>query len=413
MKEKETLMIIGAGVNQLPLIQTAKAAGYRLIVVGPAGDYPGFEYADEVFHEDIFHKDAIVDYARQRGIDGVISDQSDMIAPTVAYVAEKLGLPGFGYHNALCFTNKELMRETYVKAGIPVAPNRRALTAEEALAAAEAIGYPVIIKPQDSFSSRGVIRVNSAEEMRAKFDFAMSASRSGQVLVEKFLKGPQYFSQGFVNEYELTLFAFSDRYYFDIPDLFLPYTNAFPAKISEERKRQMAEQFGKVIALLRPRFGHVWAEWIVDEESGELYMVEMAIRGAGALVTTDVIPRAYGVDTQPCLIEAALGHKVEFPADQLQNRAAAFFCFLVPPGRVIQAEGVEELPKIKGVVKMDMRPIHVGDVMGPYKDKSSRFGPIVVEGETRDELDRIREEMMRTVKIRVMTPEGEKECIWE
>ena len=92
------LLVIGAGINQLPIIKAAKSIGCYVYVVTIPGDYPGIEVADEWINKDIFDKDGIVELFKDglKPIDGVVSDQSDMAAPIVAYVAEKLGLPTWG-----------------------------------------------------------------------------------------------------------------------------------------------------------------------------------------------------------------------------------------------------------------------------------------------------------------------------
>lgn len=412
--ERKNILIIGAGINQVPIIQTAKRLGYRVITVSPHGDYPGLDIADEVYHEDVLNKEAILEFAKTKQIGGVISDQSDMIAPTVAYLAEQLNLPGFGYENALKFTNKTLMRKTCAEVGLPTIPNCQAKSLNEALLHAEKIGYPVVIKPEDSYSSKGVVRIDSSADLLQKYEISACASKTGNVIVEKMIVGPQFFSQGFVDEYQLTMFAFSDRYYFDLPDLFLPYTNAFPTKASKRMQQRMADDFGKIIDRLKPKFGHVWAEWIYEETTDTLYMIEMAIRGAGAFVTTDVIPRAYGIDTQPYLIESAMGHgPVGFSTKDCTSGAAAFYCFLLPYGTVTAVEGLDKLQEIPGVVRTNIGEIRVGDKTKELADKNSRYGPIIVEGKTRDDLDQIRARMIETLKIRVMTKDGEREVIWE
>ncbi len=169
-----------------------------------------------------------------------------------------------------------------------------------------------------------------------------------------------------------------------------------------------------IVQELRPKFGHVWAEWIYDSHSDILYPIEFACRGAGAFVTTDVIPNAYNIDTQPFLVKSAMGEgPVGFKNVKAENHAAAFYCFLLPQGEITKVAGIKEIEKIPGVVKSDIKPMKVGDIVPPYKDKGSRLGPIVIKGETRDDLDRIRQEMMNTIDIRVMTKEGERGAIWE
>ena len=210
------------------------------------------------------------------------------------------------------------------------------------------------------------------------------------------------------------MFAYSDRYYYDIPNVFIPYTNAFPAKISDELRDKMNEDFSKVIDYLKPEYGHVWAEWIQDEKTGELYIIEMAIRGAGAFVTTDVIPAAYGVDTQPYLVREAMGDREEsiFGAD-FKDNAAAFYSFLLPEGKVTSVEGLDKVAELKGVIKATLKDVKVGDVIPPIMDKSSRYGNIVVAGKSRDELDEIMVAVKDTIKIKVLSDGVEKYPIWE
>lgn len=408
------LLVIGAGENQYSIIKLAKDMGCFVIAVSPRGNYPGIEIADEWYEQDIFNKDDIAAYAKNKKIDGVISDQSDMIAPIVAYVAEKLGLPNWGYENALYFTDKAMMRSLYEKLGFPVPKYRKAENVEDAFDAAQEIGYPVVVKPTNSFSSKGITLVREAAGIPKAYTLAYESSRTHEVVIEKYIKGSQYFSQGFVSAGKLNMFAFSDRYYYDLPDVFIPYTNAFPALISEDIKERMRNMMERIIEELEPAFGHVWAEWIFDDEADTLYIVEMAIRGAGAHVTTEIIPRAYGVDTQPYLIKAALGEENgEFlKVNAFKNKAAAFYSYLLPKGKVERIEGIEELKKIPGVVAAYIKNVHVGEETVDIQDKNSRYGLIVVAGKDRDELNRIWEDMKATLNIAVSTEDGIRGAIW-
>ncbi len=414
MNNPKKILIIGAGINQLPIIQTAKKLGYYVIAVSAKGDYPGFKVADEAAYIDIFDVDAIIQLAKRKKIDGVLSDQSDMIAPIVAQVAETLHLPTWGYQNALDFTDKSRMRAMYQRLGLPVPKSVTTTSLEEAILAAEDINYPLVIKPADAFASRGVFIIYNATELQDLYVQSQDCSRLKNVIVEQYISGPQYFCQGFVENGELTLYAFSDRYYFNLPHLAIPYTNAFPAKISDLLKERMTEMFQKVIDDAHPLFGHVWAEWIYNEASDTLYIVETAIRGAGAYVTSHLLPAAYGVDSQPYLVKAAVGDSDgSFKNKQFDNNAAAFYCFLLPEGKISQVNGLDKVADIPGVVQTNLKQICVGDIIPPIKDKNSRFGPIIIKGKTRDELDRILQEIKNTIQINVLTKNGLKGPQWD
>ena len=410
------LLVIGAGVNQVPIIMAAKKLGCFVYAVTVPGDYPGIQIADEWINKNIFDKDDIVAYFSdgKRPIDGVVSDQSDMAAPIVAYIAEKLGLPTWGYKNALYFTDKVLMRELIKKIGLPVPANRKVSSVGEAAQTAAEIGYPVVVKPTNSFSSKGITRVDCKDEIESAYQLAYESSRTNEVVIEKYIAGKQYFSQGFVSDYKLNMYAFSDRYYYDLPDVFIPYTNAFPALIDKELEERMVSDYQKIIDELKPRFGHVWAEWIVDEKTNELYIVEIAIRGGGAHVTTDLIPLAYGVDTQPLLVKEALGENTKFyEFTDFVRKAAAFYSFLLPYGEIISISGLDKIKEIDGVVCADIKKMEIGDHTKKIMDKGSRYGLIVIHGETRDDLDKIWNRLKETIHINVKTENGVEGIIWE
>ena len=410
----EKLLVIGAGPGQVHVIKAAKKLGYHVTAVSIPGDYPGFKIADEVLYEDIFNTDAIIAYAKEHGVQGVVSDQSDMIAPLVGKVAEALELPTWGYETARKFTDKVQMRVVFERLGLPVPAYFHATTLEEAKESIKKIGYPVIVKPTDAFASRGVFKLYNESELVDFFPKSLAASRSKNIIIEQLITGEQFFCQGFVQEHKLRLYAFSDRYYYDLPDLAIPYTNAFPAKISLEFQERMTEMFTKVVDYLHPLFGHVWAEWIYDKETDKLYIIEIAIRGGGAFVTDELIPRAYGIDSQPFLVNAAMGHNEKKFADEvITPRSAAFFSFLLPEGTVRKINGLQEVNDIPGVVKTDFKKITIGDRIPPIENKESRYGMVVIEGKDRDELDSVLKKVKETITIEVETSIGTKGIIWD
>ncbi len=411
---KEKLLVIGAGPGQIHVIRAAKKLGYHVTVVSVPGDYPGFKEADEVYYEDIFNTDAIIVYAKEHGIQGVVSDQSDMAAPLVGRVAEALNLPTWGEETARRFTDKVKMRDVFEELGLPVPTYRHATSIEEAQVVVNEVGYPVIIKPTDAFASRGVFKIYNENDLHEFFPRSLEASRSKTIIIEQLLQGDQYFCQGFVQEHKLRLYAFSDRYYYNLPDVAIPYTNAFPAKISPSFQARMTEMFTKVVNHLNPLFGHVWAEWIYNKETDTLYIIEIAIRGGGAFVTDELIPRAYGIDSQPFLVHAAMGHNEKKFSDEVVTlRSAAFFSFLLPEGTISKIEGLDAVNRIPGVVKTEYKGMSVGDIVPPIENKGSRYGIIIVEGKDREELDRVMFNVKKTLIVEVNTSNGCKGIIWE
>src|SRR5215469_1385726 len=189
MPAAKTIHILGGGQWQVPTICLAKNLGYRVLVTDMYRERPGYEWADEHAVIDITDKDATLRVAQQSRVSGIICDTTDVGVPTMAFVAEKLGLPGIGYDTALNFTNKHRMRVITSKAGVPNPPFRLTGDFTAAKLAASEIAYPVVVKPVDSQSSRGVHVLHAPDQLHAAYADAMQFTRLGEVLVEGFLDG--------------------------------------------------------------------------------------------------------------------------------------------------------------------------------------------------------------------------------
>ena len=105
------IMILGANILQIPLIEQAIKMGFETIVVSPRPAEPGFRHATYSVYADLRDEEEVLKYAKKYEICGVITDQTDIPVRTAAFVAEKMGLPGIGYDTACLFTDKYRMRE--------------------------------------------------------------------------------------------------------------------------------------------------------------------------------------------------------------------------------------------------------------------------------------------------------------
>ena len=128
----EKILIIGAGDFQLPLIRKASEK-YEVLLAAPVVSEKFHPYVSKTLLADVRDKEKILSFARQEGITGVTTDQTDIAVRSVAYVAEQLSLPGIGYETGCLFTDKTKMRARMVERGIPVLPNRKVFSVEEAV----------------------------------------------------------------------------------------------------------------------------------------------------------------------------------------------------------------------------------------------------------------------------------------
>ncbi len=113
------IFVIAGGEWQCPLVEKIKNMGHEVICSNLYSDSPAFKYADEVYVADVLDKEANLKIAQKCMPDAIATDQSDIAVPTVAFIAEKLGLKGIGTKTAELFTNKFLMREFCRKNSLP------------------------------------------------------------------------------------------------------------------------------------------------------------------------------------------------------------------------------------------------------------------------------------------------------
>ena len=92
----KSILILGAGIYQVPLIRRAQARGYRAVVASIPGNYPGFALADRVYYTDTTDKEEILKIAEAEQVCAVTTTGTDVAVGSIGYVCRRLGLAGIG-----------------------------------------------------------------------------------------------------------------------------------------------------------------------------------------------------------------------------------------------------------------------------------------------------------------------------
>ena len=105
------ILLLGGSAQQIVAIETAKKLGYYTILCDFLEDNPGQYVADTFYLISTTDKEAVLEIAKNENIDGILAYASDPAAPTAAYVAEKLGLPGSPFESVEILCNKDKFRK--------------------------------------------------------------------------------------------------------------------------------------------------------------------------------------------------------------------------------------------------------------------------------------------------------------
>ena len=412
---KHKLLIIGAGIGQVPLLEKAHARGIHVTVVSPDGPYPCLKMADEVCCLDIYDRDAVVEYARTHGISAVASDQNDLMMPTVAYVSEKLGLPGNRFDQVWAYCNKNTYRENCERLGIP-APRHAATDCAVAPEELSDCPLPWIAKPSDSQSSIGVTRIDRMEELTPAIELALSKSRTHRVIVEEFFKGHEVVCEGFIYHGRYHLLAFADRKYFKLDKLMIPSQTLFPSMVRRELLDKIVEYESRMAEYVGLDFAIVHSEYLIDLESGEIRVVESAPRGGGVYISSHLIPLATGIDANGLLLDCVLGveHDVEEILRKRREAAAGYVCFCLPEGVIESVKGIEEIKALPFVAMACLDGLAPGTKTAPMLYKGARKGPVLVFADARRQLEGRVAEIQRILDVKVRATGGKLAgIIWE
>lgn len=398
----KNLMVIAGGTWQVPLIKKAKELGYTVTNSNLYEDSIGFQYADYSAVADVKDKKTNLEIAKRYGVDGVVTDQSDIAVPTVAYVAEQLGLPSIGKYYAELFTDKFMMREFCRKHGFCYPEYKLCSTIEEAIDFFNQIGRKIVIKPLDSQSSRGVYIIRDESEIVKCFEDTQQYSKDGtSVLAERFIEGTEFTIDGVKTSEGHISLCVSQKGHFEYNpsianELFFSHTND---KYDYELLRATNN---KLINATQLPYGLTHAEY--KYENGNYYLIEMAARGGGTKIASDIVPIMSGVDNYRFLIEKALGlEKNNTPMEvksRYKNRCAVLkFLDINTNEKPIKAiTGIDLIKENPYVIDFAL-DFSVGDILKNAEDDRSRVGYYIAYGESEQELRNLMQQIETNLKI--------------
>ena len=279
------LLICGNGLSGESIPQI-RSWGYR---VGVITEFPCDVGCDAADHLEIVPSKqpeqamAAAQRLRNKGFhfEGVISLCWDC-AVSVSTIAAAYGLRSPSVRSAEVATDK-VLRSRRLKAHGVAAPAFWIVTSEEALKSTlESVTFPIVCKPNDQSSSKGVMRADTREEARQAFAYAQKYSRSRTVVVNEFIHGPEHSSEGLMIDGRLHLTGLSDRM-FRIREgqrTFVEIGDHLPTGLSSDRVRAVETVTERAALALGIRDGIVKGDIILDPQRGPM-VLELAARLGG------------------------------------------------------------------------------------------------------------------------------------
>ena len=302
---KKKLAIICASPDQIPLVNKAKEMGIEThCFAWDKGDYSICKnYADYFYPISILEKEQILEVCRKIKIDGVISVLDEYAVPTVAYIADNMGLIGNHYADTMISSNKYKAREQFRKKG--VSSPGFAVSRKDLIPNLSGFKYPLIVKPTDRSASHGVMKANNEEELQEALVRAQNSSFKGEAIVEEFVTGSEVSVDSISWNGKHYIFAIRDKITSGAP-YFVEMAHHEPSQLSKESIVKIENEARKALDALNIRYGACDTELKITED-GKVYLVEVNARMGGDK-SCELIGYTTELDYLKIAINVALGY---------------------------------------------------------------------------------------------------------
>ncbi|ARS66196.1 ATP-grasp domain-containing protein [Sinorhizobium meliloti] len=345
--------------------------------------------ADNIFFCDTNKHAEVVRSVRQRGLNSsiaAVTTTADMYVPQAALAAQEMSLPGLRYEAALRARNKHLMRLVLAeRAPEHNVPFSLALNPDEAVAAAQQLKYPLVVKPQEENDGVGVRLIHNESQLTDYMATARSFTRNsaGQgsppgILMEAYIAGTEFsvetiqFCAGPCQVIGVTTKEMTGlkRNHFIEAGHSFPYVGPEAAALAAATCR--------VLNALDICHGAVHTECRVDGE--DIRIMEINPRLAGGKIGSHLIEMATGLSAVQAVLDAALGKTLEWRCAESKG-AAIHFIWTERPGVFRGIKNTAQLLAMPGIVSV--APIaKFGAHVRPPTSNGDHVAEILAVGQT-------------------------------
>ena len=392
------LMVLAAGLLQIPVIKKAREMGCYVIAVDDDPHAPGMKLADKaIVPGGLMNEEKMVAIAREEQIDGVIHPCSEVAMNVLGRINDELKLSGISREIAMRATNKHLMREAFEKYGAPSPKSILTKDEEDAWNVfCNEFAINAILKPSRNSGSRGIAKVEkgiSKDVFVGLYRRALHESRDHQVLIEQFIEGPEFSVEVIVWQGEPHVLAVTDKKTTEAP-YFVELGHNQPSLYPEEIQKKLKD--GAIAGCKALGLTNCAAHCELKVQKGDAYLMEIGARMGGDYISTELTHLSSGIDMVAATIDVVLGNNPNLqPVKKKHGVCIRYYC--PKPGKVVSIENVDMLNS-PDVYDWEFY-VKPGDIVREVKSSLDRSGHIIVTAATPKEAIQIAESFVSSIMI--------------
>lgn len=385
---QKKIMLLGGLRYLKPVIDAAHKQGYYVITADYLPNNIAHKWSDEYCNVSIIDKEAVLREAQRLKIDGIMSFACDPGVVAASYVQNKMGLPSFGpFESVEILQNKDKFRAFLTKNGFNVPQAKGFDSVEAAMQEIYWYPWPVIVKPTDAAGSKGVTRVDKAEDLKPALEYAMEHSISGHIIVEEFIdkKGCSSDTDSMSVDGKLVFTSFcAQRFDAEATNPYTPAAYSWPSTFTKEEEAYLTSEIQRLITLLNLKTV-VYNIEVRVAPNGKPYIMELTPRGGGNRLC-EMLRYATGVDMITAITRAMVGDPILEPIEQkpYNGHWAEIILHADESGIFDHLEISKDLPA--EVVEEDLW-VENGDKVESFEGANNAIGTLVLNFKTAEELE--------------------------
>lgn len=318
----ESLVLVGAGFWQCPIVEAARRAGLQVVAIDRDPEAPAARLADQVVAVSAHDANGALVALRQRSLGaapiGVLSGGARGCTHTAAVIAQAFGLPGLDPSTARNLGDKARLRGRLSELGLNTRPFALLRDVDGVRALFE-FG-PVVLKPCGTSGGRGIFLIKDPDEAACVFDTVLRQDPEGLVLAESYAPGRDVGVAGVARDGVLEVFSVFDKVLapsraFGRPGLYLA-PSALDASGRAAVEARAVEASARLGVSVGPFYGELR---VADDAVPETIEVEAAV--PGSFIASYLVPESSGRDYLGACLAAVTGQAA--PEERSPPRTAA------------------------------------------------------------------------------------------
>lgn len=272
-------IVLGGTEDHIRLIEILKDKGFYTVLIDYFEYPPAKKIADVHIRESTLDLNKVTQLAKELNPDLVITACIDQSLLTMAYVCEKLKLScHISYQIALELTNKAFMKQKFAENQIPssgffiLENNSKNINID--------LKYPLVVKPADANSSKGITKVLNPKGIIAAIEYAYTFSLSKKVIVEEFTEGEEFSVDIAIIDFEPNILLLTKNIKLaKNANNFTIVQNLYPATYDDSLSDKIKEIAKKIILCFGIKNGPMLIQLIYD--GSNISVVEFSARIGG------------------------------------------------------------------------------------------------------------------------------------